>query len=1145
MSIQSLRRIFTCILWCVVGCSFPLFLMAQQPQLRYIQPDIGAPGMSVYVEFIADVNAIGTFGPDGLYLNGRHTDIRILDQVDILIADTSMMVSGPVSVSWNGRLASTYLYIKPMLRPSPYPTTAAQWAQLSSRTSIALTVNGRTSAPQIFYVVNPLQVGDISTQSQRTVFGQNDTAGRSIGIRSPRGAMLVDALVLRGATYTVSTADPDPTTPGNQGFLPFILMARGSIRGGIGGIGITTIDVSAIGKHGGPGGGGGGGNVYNRRVGIGNTGNESQATDGGNGFTGGGAGSVNRGASLNGSQFLRSAGIGSGSDITTASQPPTFGNTSLNGVSGGRTEAFENGGGGTGHPFGQSGVGAPNRSTGVAGRFGGGSGPQDEHPGGGGGYGTNGNSLNGNDNAGKQHGNRMIVPLAGGSGGASGNPNGSDVTGGFGGGGGGAISISAQSIEQVFIRAIGGTTDYGNDGINSEPRGGGGSGGAVITGTRVRGFQTGSINVDGGNQFPSDTNSRGGVGYIRSDGAQFLSNTQNASVFPGHSMDTTLYVYGDGTDVIKGTGDGGSIDVYDRYDNGTWNVRRVSGAEWQYPVAPFVLSEGRVKYIAVVRPVTGVSASTMASLPSHVLSSVGAGQLFLTPRIERIPEVNVGTVRYASCSNTLGTQIVLATVRNISPHLPLTIRTQRSTGATLGFLLPDTVIVIPLNSTGQLRLRYNTIPPSGRNVIGSDVFQVFHDDMLTQNPMEFTVSARFIRIAANALLSNGTGSGGAIFTVAPDNRTADVNMGSGTVGQTIVQTFDRQLLNLSDSAQRNSVVFVTSATGNASASTSVSTLMPNQFIPMTIRWTIPPTNAPIVYDTIRVVVAIREGDIDCTTTLTINLQAQLSRSSLAVTSTGAQVLQMTRYTERIPVRAEVRNIGASTFTAQLRGVLTYNPSVFYMRNVTNAQTGITVQWRTESLRTGADPLRALIMTVTFANSAPLTQLTDIVTIEGTPLLGTTSGTTFAWITTATAGVQAGIPSGDFTRWLSSTVSTVSNVIVPTLDNVRDGDIVLDVCIEGDQPRLGGIVNTLAARAVPNPASDIVTIMMTTNEPQEYVVEMVTVYGIVVHRAEVRITDTAEHTLMIPVHTLPAGTYIARVRAVRGFAVSSLPITIVR
>jgi hypothetical protein len=129
--------------------------------------------------------------------------------------------------------------------------------------------------------------------------------------------------------------------------------------------------------------------------------------------------------------------------------------------------------------------------------------------------------------------------------------------------------------------------------------------------------------------------------------------------------------------------------------------------------------------------------------------------------------------------------------------------------------------------------------------------------------------------------------------------------------------------------------------------------------------------------------------------------------------------------------------------------------------------------------------------------------------------------------------------------LSSTVSTVSNVIVPTLDNVRDGDIVLDVCIEGDQPRLGGIVNTLAARAVPNPASDIVTIMMTTNEPQEYVVEMVTVYGIVVHRAEVRITDTAEHTLMIPVHTLPAGTYIARVRAVRGFAVSSLPITIVR
>ena len=66
--------------------------------------------------------------------------------------------------------------------------------------------------------------------------------GEDFGVRSRRGAMIVDSLILANDVYTVSTLDCDPGTEGNQGYLPFILLAKGKIQGD----GIQTeISVSA------------------------------------------------------------------------------------------------------------------------------------------------------------------------------------------------------------------------------------------------------------------------------------------------------------------------------------------------------------------------------------------------------------------------------------------------------------------------------------------------------------------------------------------------------------------------------------------------------------------------------------------------------------------------------------------------------------------------------------------------------------------------------------------------------------------------------------------------------------------------------------------------------------------------------------
>ncbi|MFA6234645.1 MAG: hypothetical protein WC824_10745, partial [Bacteroidota bacterium] len=312
--------------------------------ISYIIPDIGTPGMNTYIEVIGPQDQPGNFGSDGFWQNNPGDNLR-LECVNP--ADTLKITIGPLVVSWNGRMISTQIFVHPDLRPN-----SDSWQAVSSEFIIPLQVryNGATQNSATFYILRPQPA--IITASNG-----NLGSGGVWALRSPRGAIIVDSMELMGNSYGISTADCDPATPGNQGFLPVTIISKGPVSTGSN----TTFSVNANTKTGGPGGGGGGGNFCDF------TGN---GTDGGDGYTGGGRGGRNRSGNPAGSDEYRNPGFGSGAFINNTGG-------SLNGITGGSTPAHEGSGGGTGHPFGTSGTGCDDGSAcNPLGGFGAGSGQQ-------------------------------------------------------------------------------------------------------------------------------------------------------------------------------------------------------------------------------------------------------------------------------------------------------------------------------------------------------------------------------------------------------------------------------------------------------------------------------------------------------------------------------------------------------------------------------------------------------------------------------------------------------------------------------------------------------------------------------------------------------------------------------------------------
>ena len=521
---------------------FLFFCVSGRAQvISYIIPDIGTSRMNTYVEIIGPSDQIGNFGPDSIYLNNPGNSLRVKCAND---NDTSKIKIGPLIVSWNGRMISTQIFVMPGQQPN-----SDDWQKLNSafRIPIQVVFNGVNSNTDTFYVVTPQQA--IVASSAGSI-----GSGGSWGIRSRRGAMIVESMSLSGnITYSISLSDCDPVTAGEQGYLPFILLSKGAVTLAAG----STLSFNADSIDGGPGGGGGGNGLV-------------CATRGGNGYTGGGGNTLWH----SGCAVDNPAGQGTG-----------IGENGLNGIAGGKSSPYnEGGGGGTGHPFGMSGLDGTLGGISTGG-YGGGSGgyqltgtSSGMSGGGGGGGQTTLGSDGGPFTGGNVTGNTQCIPLTGGSGGGGGNCNFGEVNAGLGGGrGGGCLLYSFLNTDlSGTLEAKGGKGEKSI--LATEGSGGGGSGGSMIIASKLD-TKISVVNMNGGIGGSSTfTNvgqegGNGSPGRLRYDGP--LNNTVNIipdsiSKYRGLSTDTSSFI--PSTFTIRGTGNGEAIRIYIKPNNGLWKL---------------------------------------------------------------------------------------------------------------------------------------------------------------------------------------------------------------------------------------------------------------------------------------------------------------------------------------------------------------------------------------------------------------------------------------------------------------------------------------------------------------------------------------------------------------------------------------------
>ncbi|MEI8133694.1 MAG: T9SS type A sorting domain-containing protein [bacterium] len=557
--------------------------------------------MNTYVEIIGQHDQFGNFGTDGIFLNNPGD---LLQVVCANPSDTSLVKIGPCIVSWNGRMISTQIFVLPSA-----PALSTLWTN-GTAIPLRVIVGNSSSNTDTFFIVAPQHLGSLPTPG---VIG----SGGPWGVRSKRGAMIVDSMILSGSgTYAVSTSDCDSYTQGNQGYLPFVLISRGAVTVASG----ANLNIDGIGGidsgHGGPGGGGGGNGL-------------TCGMSGGSGFTGGGGN-----ADWKTGCGDRPAGLGSG-----------IAQDALNGAFGGQSSTTnEGGGGGTGHPFGIAGGsgGAKNWNGGAPGFGGATGGPSccgGQQGGGGGGafasHGADGGISQGFYSGGQQNGNGELIPISGGSGGGGGNVN-NNLAGGFpydrgasnGGGGGGAISLHAVRVDVSLLSALGGAGETStNNGA-----GGGGSGGAVIVGAKVQ-LVILPVNVSGGSGgtgYPANAGNDGGIGgagRVRFDAPSSQKQTKipdSASLYEGPSTDTSQFV--PRIFSLSGTGNGQPIRVFLRALNSAWaldtTILVYVAPSWNVPI--ILRGPDSIFLLTVAQSVPKPRTDTFQTEPSWVMSQSAA-----------------------------------------------------------------------------------------------------------------------------------------------------------------------------------------------------------------------------------------------------------------------------------------------------------------------------------------------------------------------------------------------------------------------------------------------------------------------------------------------------------------------------------------
>ncbi len=590
-------------------------------QDSYVFPDIAAPGMVTYFEIVAKANDNSFFGNDGFSLNNpsSNVSIRITQQTP---AGANLVQFGPISVSWTGRLLSSYVFVNPDVNPKDW-----DWEQSGTFVIFEVLVGGVRVSEYRIDIVKPFPFGDKSLNAE-SILGQGQ-----LGRRSRRGAMIVDSMVLGNKAYTVSRNDIDASLPGNQAYLPFTLISKGPIRG----TGANSeINVNASSLNGGVGGGGGAGSFCD--VFFGASGN---GTKGGDGFTGGGPGGQN--GTLGSPDERKESGIGTGEMI----EPNNVGGYSINGIKGGSSDlSYESSGGGTGHPFGLSGDGCNDgNNCNTVGGIGGGSGYRQVSVGGSAGHATDGlNSGGASNTGGKSYGNVMGVPLAGGSGGAGGNPQGAGCAG-VGGGGGGAIRVQAMKIENVKILANGAS---GGNGSAPVINGGAGSGGFIDFHTKLS-FNSVSVEAKGG--------TNGGNGRVRFNtlsnaGVNPLFISPAGSTYNGFSIDSTTYLSQTKTKIYGSANlldlQNGRINLYLKHGNRDWGglgkptaVGAFGKWEFEIDLTPYkadITNTDKYFYLAGSLDISSPSTTQYKVEPRVVFSQSGANVLIADLQPELLTE---------------------------------------------------------------------------------------------------------------------------------------------------------------------------------------------------------------------------------------------------------------------------------------------------------------------------------------------------------------------------------------------------------------------------------------------------------------------------------------------------------------------------
>ncbi|MGH7408186.1 MAG: DUF2341 domain-containing protein [Candidatus Methylomirabilales bacterium] len=196
----------------------------EEAQVSYFSPDAAAAGLNTPVTIVGSFCAVPTV---------------TTSSSDIIVGPTIMTDATGAVVATNGRAVSTMFFVKPDARP---------------KTGITVSLNG-TPLSQTFDIVipspDPNVTSGTSSLSARTKRGTNVLGGLTVG---------------SGATLTISTADTDGGTVGNQGYLPTVILVKGDVNiagtldvRGQNGTNAGATCAGGDGGIGGPGGGGGGG----------------------------------------------------------------------------------------------------------------------------------------------------------------------------------------------------------------------------------------------------------------------------------------------------------------------------------------------------------------------------------------------------------------------------------------------------------------------------------------------------------------------------------------------------------------------------------------------------------------------------------------------------------------------------------------------------------------------------------------------------------------------------------------------------------------------------------------------------------------------------------------------------------------------